>query len=289
MTLPLLAPERPSQEVWGPAAQQAPKKLQRSRCERLRGPRSPRRASRGTHAPRPLAPRPISQGQLCSSNRKCPTALPHLSSQGEGEATAAALNALGFVDAVASEDVDSLLFGARRVFKELELTANNAKKISWQQCARPPAKTHALLEASVLSLKFLGASGLSLESGHIAFTTALTLPAPPVVVGPRTASPPPPSERPSTSTRAALSSSPRSPCSPAATTTRRASSASAARPPACWSGTCSRQQTVARARTRRLSKQSRGGAGRRPAARRGPAPRRAGGATKVSSRRCSPC
>lgn len=47
--------------------------------------------------------------------------LPVARAPGEAEATAAALNLAGNVDAVASRDGDALLFGAQTVLKEAKL------------------------------------------------------------------------------------------------------------------------------------------------------------------------
>ncbi len=47
--------------------------------------------------------------------------LPTITAPGEAEATAAALEAAGHVDAVGTPDGDALLFGARTLFHTLKL------------------------------------------------------------------------------------------------------------------------------------------------------------------------
>jgi hypothetical protein len=47
--------------------------------------------------------------------------VPTVQACGEGEATAAALDAAGLADGCVTLDADALLFGARRVYKELSL------------------------------------------------------------------------------------------------------------------------------------------------------------------------
>ena len=53
---------------------------------------------------------------------------------GEAEATCAALNARGLVDACATGDGDALLFGATTVFKTLKLYADNPELSRLERC-----------------------------------------------------------------------------------------------------------------------------------------------------------
>ena len=55
--------------------------------------------------------------------------LPFIQAPGEAEATAAALNLAGNVDAVASRDGDALLFGAQTVLKEAKLLVRQCGRI----------------------------------------------------------------------------------------------------------------------------------------------------------------
>ena len=50
-----------------------------------------------------------------------PQGLPTVQAPGEGEATCAALSALGLVDGCVTSDSDALLFGAEMVYRDLAL------------------------------------------------------------------------------------------------------------------------------------------------------------------------
>lgn len=60
--------------------------------------------------------------------------IPTVKAPGEAEATCAALNALGIVDACASSDGDALLFGAKVQFKAIRLLAEDPAKCMIERC-----------------------------------------------------------------------------------------------------------------------------------------------------------